>query len=108
MFGPSTIRRFDTIAEHVYVPLLPTHTASEYAITIMKRFTGVSLSYWCSSYRTIKTSVDAAVKSYTITLANAPKRNTLSYETLNELSRALQDVDARTLSKEGKVGDYHM
>lgn len=69
----------------------------------MKRFAGVGISYWCSSYRTIKTAVDAASKSYTITLANPAKRNTLGSETLGELSRAVKDAADKVTAKQVKV-----
>jgi hypothetical protein len=58
----------------------------------MRRFATFRISYGCSTYKTIKTAVDSTLKSYTITLSNAPKRNTLSHETLTEISRAIDNV----------------
>lgn len=69
----------------------------------MRAFAGIAIYRRFSSYRAIKTAVDAALRSQTITFANPAKRNTLSFDTLTELSSAIKDVKGRIANKEVRV-----
>lgn len=53
--------------------------------------------------KTVSTQVDPSLKTYTITLANPSKRNTLSLETLSQFAQAIDQAQSHIKSSSVKV-----
>jgi hypothetical protein len=55
---------------------------------LLRRF--VIARFSTGSQKTITSAIDPTLKSFTVTLANPAKRNTLSFDTLSQLQKALE------------------